>query len=127
MSTSQTLIVSNFRTPLHVSVMEGAPTTFSSLLSRGASTEIKSDAGFPPLWYALVRMEGNEGDATSYAEELVRAKASTSVVRKKKNRLLEKEKKADNFDVSTRMRKLLFVLDERKKERQFVAATFSFL
>ncbi|XP_059091061.1 rabankyrin-5-like isoform X1 [Tigriopus californicus] len=71
-------------TPLHLAIQRGNGEFIDVLLEHGASTEIKSSAGFPPLWYALKALEdqttGSNGKGTNLPEKLIAAGASVSTV-----------------------------------------------
>ena len=75
-----------FRTPLHLSIEHDNRAVFDLLLEVGASTEVKSSEGFPPLWNALKDLEEKK-DGSKYAERLVSRKAAVSVVSVEKGNL----------------------------------------
>ncbi len=67
-----------FSTPLHVAIESDNAPAVDLLLSKGASTEMMSSDGFPPLWYAL-KISFDFGE-NSLAAKLVANGASTSAV-----------------------------------------------
>ncbi len=70
---------------MHLAIAHDNKAVFDLLLQAGASAEVKSSEGFPPLWEALRRQEKDE--ESDFARRLVQeGKAAVSVVRESRGR-----------------------------------------
>jgi hypothetical protein len=67
-----------FSTPLHISIESDNAAVVDLLLDNGASTEIMSSEGYPPLWFAL--KSSFDFGKDSLPARLVVKGASTSAV-----------------------------------------------